>query len=191
MRRLALPSFAETRGIITVQYIVRQLVQSADTHCEKLEKEMAKLLAIGLLCLISFEGGVCETAFVSFMGETLPNHGYVDLGRVGSAADGADSVQCHTDLESCCGTNADGASDARGNWFAPDDQQLGSAGAVYEVAGERRLDLRRNSSSGALSGMYRCEVDTVATGPGAAVREAVYVGLYANGGGIAISNPGS
>ena len=38
----------------------------------------------------------------SFMGETLPNHGYVDLSLVGDTLDGSDSVQCQTDLATCC-----------------------------------------------------------------------------------------
>ena len=40
-----------------------------------------------------------EYPYVSFMGETLPNHAYVDLSLVGNDDSGSDSVQCHTDLE--------------------------------------------------------------------------------------------
>ena len=54
-----------------------------------------------------------EYPYVSFMGETLPNHSYVDLSIVDS---GSDSIQCHTDLESCC-TCTQGIH--RGNWTPP------------------------------------------------------------------------
>ena len=37
--------------------------------------------------------------YVSFMGQTLANHSYVDLSLVGDDGSGSDSVQCHTDLE--------------------------------------------------------------------------------------------
>ena len=35
---------------------------------------------------------------VSFMGQTLANHSYVDLSLVGEDVWGSDSVKCHTDL---------------------------------------------------------------------------------------------
>ena len=50
------------------------------------------------------------------MGETLPNHAYVDLSLVGTAADGSDSVQCRTDLITCC--NSIWGPD-RGDWHPP------------------------------------------------------------------------
>ena len=44
----------------------------------------------------------CVCVCVSFMGQTLANHSYVDLSTVESEPDGSDSVQCHTDLSPCC-----------------------------------------------------------------------------------------
>ena len=48
----------------------------------------------------------CQQTFpyVSFMGNTVPNHGYVDLGQVGEYTSGNDNntVQCITDLSTCC-----------------------------------------------------------------------------------------
>ena len=58
-------------------------------------------------------------SYVSFMGETLLNHAYVDLSLVGNDGSGSDSVQCHTDLDSCC-IGAQG--DHRGDWFPPDSE---------------------------------------------------------------------
>ena len=40
--------------------------------------------------------------YVSFMGESLPNHAYVNFSLVGNDHSGSDSVQCHTDLSTCC-----------------------------------------------------------------------------------------
>ena len=40
--------------------------------------------------------------YVSFHGQTLANHSYVDLSLVGDDGSGSDSVQCHTDLSTCC-----------------------------------------------------------------------------------------
>ena len=56
-----------------------------------------------------------EYPYVSFMGETLPNHAYVDLSLVGSDGSGSDSVQCHTDLTTCC-TGSQGSD--RGDRFS-------------------------------------------------------------------------
>ena len=65
----------------------------------------------------------CQTSFpyVSFMGQTLANHSYVDLSTVGSGYDGSDSVQCHTDLSTCC-SNAQGPH--RGDWYFPNGTRL-------------------------------------------------------------------
>ena len=61
-----------------------------------------------LLCLLLWSlvevHSQTEFPFVSFMGETLPNHSYVDLNEVGDPSHIASdaSEQCHTDLSSCC-----------------------------------------------------------------------------------------
>ena len=60
--------------------------------------------------------------YVSFMGTNLTNHSYVDLTLVGSAENGSESVQCHTDLGSCC-SRAHG--DDRGDWYFPKGHSLG------------------------------------------------------------------
>ena len=72
-----------------------------------------------LLCLLSALVEVhSQTApYVSFMGTNLLNHSYVDLTLVGDALDGIDSVQCHTDLSTCC-TGAQG--DDCGDWYFSD-----------------------------------------------------------------------
>ena len=57
-----------------------------------------------LLCLLSalVEVHSQTVPYVSFMGTSLPTHSYVDLTLVGNAVDGSNSVQCHTDLDTCC-----------------------------------------------------------------------------------------
>ena len=58
--------------------------------------------------------------YVSFMGQTLANHSYVDLSLVGDDYY-RDSVQCHTDLSTCCsGTQGW----HRGDCFYPNGTRL-------------------------------------------------------------------
>ena len=135
-----------------------------------------------LLCLLSalVEVHSQRVPYVSFMGTNLPNHSYVDLTLVGSALGGSDSVQCHTDLVTCC--NATQGAD-RGDWYFPNGSRLNFNYYpidIYEVRIAQRVDLRhRNISDG--SGMYRCMIETNAAHNDSG-RETVYVGLYASGG---------
>ena len=61
--------------------------------------------------------------YVSFNGQTLANHSYVDSSLVGrpDIPDGGEGVQCHTDLSTCC-TGIDGAH--RGDWYYPNGTRL-------------------------------------------------------------------
>ena len=122
-----------------------------------------------------------EYPYVSFMGETLPNHAYVDLSLVGSS--GSDSVQCHTDLRTCCHSNQ---GVHRGDWIPPDGEQnlpfANNASAdIYEVRGYKRVDLRSRNNADMPSGIYHCDI-AVHDDDNITVRESVYVGLYASGG---------
>ena len=78
-----------------------------------------------LLCLLSalVEVNSQTVPYVSFMGIHLPNHSYVDITLVGDTKGtiGSDSVQCHTDLSTCC--NAAAGPD-RGDWYFPNGTQL-------------------------------------------------------------------
>ena len=145
------------------------------------------MIAPVLLCLLwSLVEVHSQTApYVSFMGETLLNHAYVDLSLVGNDGSGSDSVQCHTDLSDCC-TAAQGAH--RGDWFAPGSEMrlpLPVDGTdIYEFRGAQRVDLRRRNNADMPSGIYRCDIATNAVhdDDDISVRESVYVGLYASGG---------
>ena len=74
-----------------------------------------------LLCLLSalVEVHSQTVPYVSFMGTNLLNHNYVDLTLVGGAVDGSDSVQCHTDLDTCCSSSQ---GDDHGDWYASGSQ---------------------------------------------------------------------
>ena len=121
--------------------------------------------------------------YVSFMGETLPNHSYVDLTLVGNPGlNGGDhSVQCHTDLSSCCSGNQ---GNHRGDWYFPNGTRLPFSTptvGIHEARGAQRAEIRRNNNDNSPSGIYRCDITTDAVKDNS-VRETVYVGLYATGG---------
>ena len=133
-----------------------------------------------LLCLISalMEVHSQTIPYVSFMGTNLPNHSYVDLTLVGTAA--GSSVQCHTDLSTCCSA-AQGPD--RGDWYFPNGDRLQFSNGpddIYEQRRAQRVDLRRRNN-GDTSGIYRCIIDTNAVNDDDG-RETVYAGLYASGG---------
>ena len=113
--------------------------------------------------------------YVSFKGHTLANHSYVDLSLVGNGGRGSDSVQCHTDLSTCC-RRTDGPH--RGDWYFPNGTRLSFAGGsdTYEVRISKGVDLRRRANK--KNGIYRCGIPTVRHATG----DTVYVGLYLNGG---------
>ena len=124
----------------------------------------------------------CIGAYISFMGETLPNHAYVDISLVGNADDGSDSVQCHTDLVTCCSGNQ---GDDRGDWYLPSGDRLGftAPDVVFESRVAQRVDLRRRNNADRPSGVYRCDIETIAVNSDDNMdRETVYAGLYATGG---------
>ena len=119
------------------------------------------------------------------MGTNLPNHSYVDLTLVGDVRDGGDSIQCHTDLDTCC-SGAQGAD--RGDWYFPNGTRLQfsyNPGDIYESRQAQRVDLDRRNNAGT-SGIYRCTIETNAVhsndSSDTTTRETVYAGLYASGG---------
>ena len=115
--------------------------------------------------------------YVSFMGVNLPNHAYVDLTAVGEDT----SVECHTDLFTCC-TRSQG--DHRGDWYFPNGSVpsgSGAGGDIYKRRDLVRVDLRRRNNAMSPSGIYHCEISTVAVNDNDVATitgETVYVGLY-------------
>ena len=122
--------------------------------------------------------------YVSFMGQILINHSYVDLSLVGGASD---SVQCHTDLNTCC-SNAQGPH--RGDWYFPDGTRLRFSGDIYEGRGPQTVDLQRTTATGP-TGIYRCDISTNAVHDVTDIseRDTVYVGLYSGSKGIIPRKP--
>ena len=139
-----------------------------------------QLILLPLLLVVEVQ---CQTApYVSFMGQTLADHSYVDISLVGNDGSGSDSVQCHTDLYSCCRA-AQGTH--RGDWYFPNGERLNFAmddSDIYEHRDAQRVGIRRRNDATGPTGIYRCDIETEAVHDND-MRETVYVGLYTNDGG--------
>ena len=130
----------------------------------------------------------CQQTFpyVSFMGQTLANHSYVDLSTIGNADDNSDGVVCHTDLSTCC-SGSQGSH--RGNWWVPGGlYRLPFSGPTVPIGLARAAQIaviRRTSGTGP-TGIYRCDISTNAVfhDTDISVGDTVYVGLYTGSGGI-------
>ena len=138
-----------------------------------------RAIALLLLCLLSAVVEVhSQTApYLTFMGNNIPNNGYVDLNTVGTDLNNADGVQCHTDLGTCC-SSTEGPD--RGDWYFPNGNRLDFDGDVYERRSAQQVVVYYNGSGGT-SGIYRCDIETIAVNNNNG-RETVYVGLYISGG---------
>ena len=119
--------------------------------------------------------------YLSFMGQTLANHSYVNISQVGNDASGNDSILCHTDLSTCC-RGAYGSH--RGDWYFPNGDTLpfpSICNSIFESRQAQRVGLHRNSGTGP-TGIYHCKIETAAVHDNG-MRETVYVGLYTSDGG--------
>ena len=143
------------------------------------------LVTLSLLCLFLPLVNSQIFPYVSFRGQTLANHSYVDLSLVGDDNSGSDSVQCHTDLSTCC-SSAEGPH--RGDWYFPDGTRLPfpGGGDISEYRKAQRVDLRHRNAAISPVGIYRCDIptDAVHIFHSNSVRETVYVGLYTASGGM-------
>ena len=139
---------------------------------------MGSVRSLLLLFLLSLVEVHCQQTFpyVSFMGQTLVNHSYVDLSTVGYISDGSNSVQCHTDLSTCCSGSQ---GHHRGDWYFRNGTILLFSGDMYKARGAQRVDLRRTTATGP-TGIYRCGIATNAfhDDTDISVRDSVFVGLY-------------
>ena len=121
--------------------------------------------------------------YVSFNGQTLANHSYVDLSLVGNDGSGSDSVQCHTDLSTCCSSNQ---GPHRGDWYFPNGTRLPfpANGGIFQTRFNEGVHLRHRSHVTSPTGIYRCDVPTITifSNTDTSVRDTVYVGLYTAGG---------
>ena len=116
------------------------------------------------------------------MGQTLANYSYVNLSEVGSdpsgSDSGSDSVQCITDLQTCC-SHSQGPH--RGDWYFPDGTRLpfSGGGDIFESRGPQRVALHHRNNADSPSGVYRCR-NAVHGHYYNSERESVFVGLYRN-----------
>lgn len=144
------------------------------------------LLRLALFTFSTMACILCQNVpYVTFMGTNLSNHSYVDFNLVGD--DDHNHIQCHTDLTTCCNNQAGGN---RGDFYFPDGTRLPFAftitdngkiieHGIYESRYMLRVDLRRRPNH-STSGIYRCDIETIAVHTGG--RETVYVGVYSSGG---------
>ena len=130
--------------------------------------------------------------YLTFMGEILPDHSYVDLSALGDIDNNDSHVVCHTDLTTCCG----GYVNDRGFWYFPNGDVLpGAAGtgaannSIVLMRGPQVARLVRGTGPGDVpSGLYRCIIETIADNgpgnprPGNGIGETLYVGVYSTGG---------
>ena len=133
---------------------------------------MSVLLCL-LLALVEVHS---QTApYLTFMNNSIPNHGYVDLDTV---TGGPNELRCNTDLTTCC-TSIQGGD--RGNWYFPNRTELGYSTTVSKGGNAQRVVLFYRGSGGT-SGIYRCDIETVAANNNNTGHESIYVGLYTSGG---------
>ena len=161
------------------------------------------LLLILLWSLVEVHSQTPPAPYLTFMGETLPDHSYVDLSALGELDNVDDHVVCHTDLTTCCG--GAGFND-RGFWYfrngdvLPGTGSAGGTGAATNpiVLMRTVLSVRliRGTGPGDVpSGLYRCIIETVADNddpgspsPDNGIGETLYVGVYSTGGMYSIHN---
>ena len=124
---------------------------------------MLFLLLLSLLWSLVEVHSQTEYPYVSFMGENLTNHSYVDLTQVGTdTSDPGNDVRCITDLGTCC-TSIWGVH--RRDWYFPDGDTLPLVSPGSDIFFRRvaqQVALRRRNNAMGPSGIYHCEVPTVA-----------------------------
>ena len=139
-----------------------------------------------LLCLLSALVEVhSQTApYLTIMGKNIPNNSYVNLNTVDPKRGGKNpnTLLCHTDLNTCC-TRAQGPD--RGDWYFPNGNRLplynyDNIPVLSERRGSRRVDVYRSGSDGT-SGIYRCDIETIAVNNNNG-NVSLFVGLYTSGG---------
>ena len=170
----------DTRLFLVLQYRV---------HEKMAVSNLLWLLVMLSLCLKDVKSQQ-RFPYVSFRGQTLANHSYVDLSLVGDDSSGSDSVQCITDLSTCCSGDQ---GPHRGDWLFPNGSRLGFPyyNDIYEWRRAQRVDLSRRNNANSPVGIYRCYIATEAGYDRIgynSVRGTVYVGLYTASGGKIYNN---
>ena len=151
------------------------------------KKMVVMTIGLSLLLCVVVEVHSQTYPFLRFgnTGPALNNHSYLDLTAVGNSDDGSDSVQCVTDLNSCC-HRVQG--DDRGDWYFPNGTRLllfnnlpiVSRDHIAQKRGPQQVELLCGNHED-LNGIYQCTIETEAVNDEDG-RGIVYVGLYASGG---------
>ena len=109
--------------------------------------------------------------YLSLNDDIIPNHGYVEISRIGSTDDSA--LLCHTNRP------PDGAHSG-GDWLAPDGNRVFDTDVPGVTRNRDPMVVRlRRTSGDPPEGIYQCTIDDALT------PQIVHVGLYNTGGGIA------
>ena len=145
-------------------------------------KSISLLLLCLLWALVEVQSQT-EYPYLTFRGNNLSNHSYVDITEVGNVKSGDDSntIQCHNDLVDCC---ADSQELPPGDWFTPSNTKLGRNGDIRQDRDGHGspggvVHLRRRNNANGPTGIYRCVIATNDDSDG----ETLYVGLYGSEGG--------
>ena len=132
-------------------------------------------LAVCTLSTFWVAVAVCSVPHVTFMGETLVNHSYVEIDRVRNSDGGSNSIQC----------NSSSSDDTV--WYFPNSTRLPysneSHDGIYQHQVSSRVDIRLTTASTPPIGMYYCETSTAGVG-----NIKSYVGLFNSSRGQGIKN---
>ena len=117
--------------------------------------------------------------YLSLDGIVIPNHGYVEIGDIGSISD--EALLCHTNGPATQGTSP---KHSGGDWYAPTGTRVDGTDVpgVSRTRGPMVVRLKRTSGTPP-EGIYRCEIEDADT-----TFQTVYVGLYNAGEGRVINN---
>ena len=150
---------AETRAGSGV-YSLPLTIQTPDSEC-----------VLNSFNVITF---IHSDVYFSLNGTVIPNHGYVEIGDIGSSDDSA--LLCHTNRPPSPGSAHSG-----GNWWAPDGTRVSGSDVPGVTINRAPMVVRLKRTSGTPpQGIYRCRIQDEAS----IVHTRVSVGLYNSGRGI-------
>ena len=111
--------------------------------------------------------------YLSLNDDIIPNHGYVEISRIGSTDDSA--LLCHTN-----NPPPPGSANSGGDWWAPDGTRVSGTDVPGVIRTRAAMVARLWRASGTpLEGIYQCTIEDATS-----TVQMVYVGLYNTGGGI-------
>ena len=117
--------------------------------------------------------------YIMFMGRRLPNHSYFDIAQLEQNS----TLECHTDLPTCCDPAADGEVVHTGEWVLPNGQPAESFDKEFKVSGFSQQVYLVYKGEPATTGIFRCDVPTTAAhDTGNTARLSVYIGVYSSDG---------